>query len=139
MRKMKIILGKIYNLVLFLVFMLDVKWVAFCKYSAFILFVILSIGFVSSASLSLGYDSQSISKGDTLKVSVNVKDAISLYGFQFNINYDSSKFKYKSVNEGSFLKSDGAQTFAVSPKTDSAGIVKNYAVTRVGASSGGLS
>lgn len=69
--------------------------------------------------------------GDTVTIGITASGAETLFGFQFNIEYDSSVLSFVSISEGTFLNMNGADdTFCVTPKTDTEGLVKNYACTR---------
>jgi hypothetical protein len=47
------------------------------------------------------------------------------------MEYDPSIIRFESISEGTFLNKNGADdTFCVTPKTDTEGLVKNYACTR---------
>ncbi len=48
--------------------------------------------------------------GENLTVSLDAKDAVDLYGYGFEINYDSAVLSYVAATESSFLKSDGKET-----------------------------
>ena len=70
--------------------------------------------------------------GDSVTVDITASGAETLFGFQFNIEYDPSILSFESISEGTFLNNNGADsTFCVTPKTDTAGLVKNYACTRI--------
>ena len=48
--------------------------------------------------------------GENVTISVDAKDTVDLYGYGFEINYDTSVLSYVSATESSFLKADGKET-----------------------------
>lgn len=49
--------------------------------------------------------------GETVSISVKVKDVQDLVGCQFELSFDNKALKLISITEGSFLKTGGAETF----------------------------
>jgi len=69
--------------------------------------------------------------GDSISISVVASQTENLFGFQFNIEYNSSILSFVDISEGTFLNNNGADnTFCVTPKTETSGLIKNYACTR---------
>jgi len=57
--------------------------------------------------------------GDTLNISVKVKNVVDLYGYMFELSFDKTAMKLTSIEEGDFLKADGVSTLqfiATSPE-----------------------
>jgi hypothetical protein len=76
--------------------------------------------------------SQSTNVGESVTISIVNSDAVDLYGFQFDVNYDPNILEFQSVEEGDFLKSDGAPTYCLDYKTDNPGLIKNIVCLRLG-------
>ncbi|MBU1151595.1 lamin tail domain-containing protein [Patescibacteria group bacterium] len=53
---------------------------------------------------------QYLSSGDTMTLSVSVSEAIDLYSYGMEINYDPAVLNFVSASEGAFLGSDGEDT-----------------------------
>jgi hypothetical protein len=83
-------------------------------------------------TISVSPSTESVSNGDTFTLEVKASDAYDLFGFQFNVEYDSNILEFQSAGEGTFLKKDGRSTFCVDYNTETAGLVKNIACTRLG-------
>lgn len=82
--------------------------------------------------VSVSPATQTVAKGNEFTVEVKISDADDLYGFQFNIEYDSNILQYEKIEEGVFLSNNGADTtYPITPKI-SAGLIKNIASTRLG-------
>jgi hypothetical protein len=82
--------------------------------------------------VSVSPATQTVNVGSTVFVEIEISDANDLYGYQFNIEYDPNILQYESIEEGSFLNKNGADsTFPVDPKI-SADLIKNIARTRMG-------
>lgn len=76
---------------------------------------------------------QTISAGNDVTVEVKISEAGDLFGYQFNLEYDSSVLEFKEATEGSFLNENGgADTFFIEPSIPSPGLVKNVACVRKG-------
>lgn len=50
-------------------------------------------------------------KADILSLCVNICGGNNIFGVTFDLDYDSTRLKLKSVKEGDFLKSDGKPTY----------------------------
>lgn len=91
--------------------------------------------FSGPASLSVSPASKSVTNGDTFTVDVTVTNASELFGFQFDVEYDSSVLELEEATEGTFLSNNGIDsTFCVPYKTPD-GIAENIACTRLGSGS----
>lgn len=67
-----------------------------------------------------------------VSVKIKISNVNNLYGFQFDIEYDSNILHFEKIEEGSFLNQNGTQTtHPIAPKV-SAGLLKNIANTRIG-------
>jgi hypothetical protein len=78
---------------------------------------------------------ESVSKGESFVVSVNVEDVTDLAGFQLSLSFDSNALEAMEVNEGTFLSKDG-ETFWLEPVIDNnAGTITGIVSAR--ASQGG--
>ena len=70
--------------------------------------------------------------GDTASIGITASEADGLFGFQFDLSFDDSILEYQSITEGTFLNNNGADTtFCIDPSTSTAGLIKNYACTRL--------
>jgi len=78
-------------------------------------------------------ETQTVGIGDDVTVNVVIYNASDLYGFQFDLNYDSSILEFKETVEGAFLNENGgADTFYVAPSTSTPGLINNLACARKG-------
>ena len=68
--------------------------------------------------------------GESFSVELKIKDVQDLYGFEASFTFDKTALTLKSVDEGDFLTSDGAQTFKTNIK-DADGDLAGAAVTRL--------
>ena len=57
-------------------------------------------------------------------LNISLSSVANLYGFQFDMTYNSSVLDVLSVSEGSFLKSQGS-TFWIAPDISTPGLIKN--------------
>lgn len=94
-----------------------------------------------TASVSVSPPSQAASLFSTQEIAVNVsiKDVSNLYGYQFDVIYDSNALRLaasQSVTEGPFLKQGGTSTFFIAPNTGTLGYINNMACTRQAPSTG---
>ncbi len=87
--------------------------------------IILALG-----NLTIQLPSQTVYQGDQFNISINVSGITDLYGYQLDISYNPNIINYTGIEEGPFLKSDGADTYFSSPDTSSPGILKNILGTR---------
>ena len=61
-----------------------------------------------------------------------ISEAYDVFGFQFDVEYDSDVLEFKEIEEGRFLdNNDQDSTFCV-PHKSSDGLVENIACTRLG-------
>jgi hypothetical protein len=74
--------------------------------------------------------------GEMLTVDVKIEDVVGLFGYQFDLAFDNAALKFLSVEEGEFLKADGAGTFALF-KPDTAADVNLAGVLGVGVARSG--
>ena len=66
---------------------------------------------VSSPRIGYTFSEDTIHAGDTFRLDVNAEDVHDLAGWQFDIVFDPKSLEVVAVNEGDFLKTDGAATF----------------------------
>ena len=71
-----------------------------------------------------------VQTGQTFYLTVAVNDVTDLYGWQFDVEYNSTYLEFVKVVEGPMLRSDGAMTFFVPPTTEP-GKVLHPAATRL--------
>ncbi len=70
---------------------------------------------------------------DDVTIDVIIFNASDLYGFQFNLNYDSNILEFKDATEGTFLNENGAaDTLHLPPSNPSLGLIKNAVCVRKG-------
>jgi opacity protein-like surface antigen len=67
-----------------------------------------------------------------VSVSVSISDVRELYGFQFDLTYDSDNLQFDSISEGPFLSGDGNSTFWAGPDSSTPGLLDNAVSTRLG-------
>lgn len=88
---------------------------------------------VSEQKVLVSPATQTVDVGDNVTVNVLVYNATDLYGFQFNLNYDSSILEFKDTAEGTFLNENGAaDTLYLPPSNPSPGLIKNVVCVRKG-------
>jgi hypothetical protein len=102
-----------------------------------IIFIVVALIFYAgivnaTATLSITPPTQTITSGLQVAVKVSIASVANLYGYQYDITYDSNVLTYAGIAEASFLKNDGANTYCVTPDTATAGRIKNIACTRQG-------
>ncbi|NIO21857.1 MAG: hypothetical protein GTN76_14285 [Candidatus Aenigmarchaeota archaeon] len=88
--------------------------------------------YAQQTTVSISPSSQDVShhlNPPEITIDVQVSDVNDLYGFQFDLTYDSNVINFKSVTEGNFLKS-GATTYWIPPNTSVPGLLDNAASTR---------
>lgn len=84
--------------------------------------------------IAIGVDPSTVtlSQGETIGIKVKATDSEGLFGFQFDLEYDSAVLEYVSTEEGNFLDNGGADdTFCVAADVSVDGLVDNYACTRL--------
>ena len=72
---------------------------------------------------------QTVEANDEATVDINIIDVSGLYGFQFDIRYDSNILEFLSLERGSFI-GDSDSTHWLSHDTSTPGLIKNIAVAR---------
>jgi hypothetical protein len=71
--------------------------------------------------------------GSTVEVEMMVRDAVDLYGFEADFDFDSSKLEFKNLRYESFFTGDNAGTYySVSPETEKSGMLDGVAATKLG-------
>lgn len=103
---------------------------------AFMLVLMLSAGSVLATEVYIDPSSMDITTNDEFSISVSVSDVQDLYGFQFDIGFDSSILDFVGIEQGPMLSSDGEQTYWSSPDTSTPGLLDNAISTRLGMISG---
>ncbi|MEK6945601.1 MAG: cohesin domain-containing protein [Nanoarchaeota archaeon] len=88
------------------------------------------------SDLSFSPSSQQVGTGVDFDVNVTVSNVTELYGYQFDLSYNSSVLQYLGISQGPFLSSDGASVFQIPPNSGTPGFLDNYAVTRISTLSG---
>jgi hypothetical protein len=89
--------------------------------------------------ISLNPASRPVVSGENASFDVEIASVSNLYGFQFDLEYDSAILQFSSASEGSFLSKNGQDsTFCVQPKASSRGSADyvTIACTRLGAIGG---
>ena len=71
--------------------------------------------------------------GDKFTIDVLVEDVIDLAGWQMDLLFDSEILEFTQVEEGSFLKQGGGQTFWQPGKSDMGGAIKRGTVSDISA------
>ena len=102
-----------------------------------VLLLISSLAGAQTVSISPG--SQSAIFPANATITVQASSMSGLYGFQFDLIYDPSRFSLKEIVEGTFLREGNPPdtiTFCMDPDTSTPGIIRNYACTRQGEESG---
>lgn len=88
---------------------------------------------VSEQKVLVSPATQTAGVGDDVTVNVIIYNASDLYGFQFNLNYDSNILEFKDAAEGTFLNENGAaDTLHLPPSNPSIGFIKNAVCVRKG-------
>ncbi|MBU0708321.1 hypothetical protein KJ596_01055 [Patescibacteria group bacterium] len=72
---------------------------------------------------------QTVGIDDEMVVDINIIDTANLYGFQFDLAYDSSILEYISLERGTFI-GDSYSTYWVALNTGTPGLIGSIAVTR---------
>ena len=105
-----------------------------------IIFLAAGFSFIANAQstkllISPSTQEASSQTSTSITVYVYIEDVIDLYGYQYDVTYDSSVLSYSSLTEENFLKKDGQDTYCLTPDTSTAGQIKNIACTRQGTES----
>jgi len=85
----------------------------------------------AQTNLSLTPSSVSVTNGNEFNINVNIENITDLYGFQFDLQFDSSILEHISSTEGGFLKNDGNATI-FGEGNSSAGYLDNVFASRYG-------
>ncbi len=89
-----------------------------------------------SAAVSVSPSSKTVVNGETFTLDVVIAEVSDLYGFQFNVEYNSTILQFQALGHGNFLSRNGQDNvFCVDYNNQTAGLVKNIACTRMGKSS----
>ena len=88
---------------------------------------------VSNSGVRYTFSNPAIHVGDTFTLDISAENVPNLAGWQFDIAFDAAMLKAIEVNEGGFLKTEGATTFF------QRGTIDNAAGRIKGLSSAGLS
>ena len=80
--------------------------------------------------------SQAVPVGSTVRVDAYVKGVSDVKGVQFDLSYDPNILEVVNVYEGGYLKSDGRETFWVTPDFSTAGVVQHLAAVIIGKGQG---
>lgn len=84
-------------------------------------------------SLYLNPGSIDVATGDTVSFDIDVSNVNSLFGYQFDLNYDLELLEFIGLEDGDFLSTTQSRPFCVE-YTASPGLVENVACTKVGGS-----
>ncbi len=95
-------------------------------------FVAIAIVIVGVIGLFLMQGSGDNVSGQTVKVDLKANNVDDVAGAQITLKYDDQLLDYQRVEEGSFLKQDGAETFfRVNENPDTPGVIEDIIVVRV--------
>ena len=75
-----------------------------------------TVNAASNVIVSVGV-AQTVARGQSFSVAINVENVSDLAGFQFDVSFDPTFFEAVQVDEGSFLKDSGT-TFWLEPNID---------------------
>ena len=95
--------------------------------------LLLSLGTLHAATVSVEPSSNNVSVGQTFDVSVDVSGVTDLYALQFDLAYDPTILSAINVSEGPFLPTGGSTIFVPGTIDNVAGAVTATADTLVGA------
>jgi hypothetical protein len=98
--------------------------------------LVIASSIASAASVIVDPSSQTADMGDTITVDVRIEDVQGLFGFQFDLRFDSDIIDFDGMEEGDFLKSASSSTFCTTPNTGLSEI-SNIACTSLGESASG--
>jgi hypothetical protein len=86
----------------------------------------------SQTHLDVIPESPSMLVSDDINVEVTITGVQDLYGFQFDLVYNSSVLEFNSISEGGFISwNHGSNVFCVNPDTGTPGEMRQYACTRL--------
>jgi general secretion pathway protein D len=94
--------------------------------------LLLSLGTLRAATVSVQPSSNAVGQGQTLDVSVDISGVSDLYAFQFDLGYDPTILSAISVSEGSLLPAGGSTVFIPGSIDNGAGTVTATADTLIG-------
>ncbi|MCX6817884.1 MAG: cohesin domain-containing protein [Candidatus Aenigmarchaeota archaeon] len=87
-------------------------------------------------SISPASANYSIYSRSQFTVNVSISGVNNVYGFQFNLNYNSTVLEFMSMSEGTFLNNNNHNaTFCLAPNTTTSGVINNFACSRLGTGS----
>jgi hypothetical protein len=95
--------------------------------------LLLSLGSLHAATVSVEPSSNNVSVGQTFDVSVDVASVTDLYAFQFDLGYDPTILSAVNVTEGPFLPSGGSTFFIPGSIDNNVGTVTGTADSLIGA------
>ncbi len=84
-------------------------------------------------ALYLNPGSIDVATGDTVSFDIDVSNVNSLFGYQFDLNYDLELLEFIGLEDGDFLSTTQSRPFCVE-YTASPGLVENVACTKLGGS-----
>lgn len=107
------------------------------KASYFIITILIFLIIVCSASalvqVSPSSSNLSLCPNDTFSINITISGVADVYGFQFDLSYDSNVLEVVSVNEGTFINvSSQYRTFWIEPDLSTSGLIKNVVCSRLG-------
>jgi len=91
--------------------------------------------FAGDANINIIPSSLSINNGDVFDVDITINSVTDLYGFQFDLQFDSAILQVESTSKGSFLESDEESVFFGSGIITS-GYLDDVFISRYGVNSG---
>jgi hypothetical protein len=87
----------------------------------------------SESRISISPLVKNVANGEIFTLDVRVSDVQELYGFQFDVEYDSNILEFQTATGSDFLSRNGNDNiFCVDYNAQTLGIVKNIACTRTG-------
>lgn len=96
----------------------------------------LALAFLSPAQAAPVLEMSTKATGGGLDVTVSVRDAADLYGYQFTLNFDPTLFTSTGATEGSFLSGAGATWFDAGTLDSAAGSISYVFSTLLGPGDG---
>lgn len=86
----------------------------------------------TTAGISVSPATKTVSNGETFTLDVTITGAQDLFGFQFDVEFDSSILEFVTWGEGGFLSNNGENNIFCVDHIVQDGFVKNMACTRLG-------
>ncbi|MFH1237790.1 MAG: cohesin domain-containing protein [Candidatus Aenigmatarchaeota archaeon] len=78
----------------------------------------------------------SIFSASQFTINVNISGASNVYGFQFDMHYNSTVLEFVRIQESTFLNnSKQDRTFCLTPDTSVPGVINDFACSRIGSGS----